>query len=181
MRIKMTSHRPVLLVTLALWASVASAFGLSGEAQGWLAGAGNPGRYGQAGLQYRPGLSFDIVPRRLDVELAATGRAGLEAWGADSLAGEAVVRPYRAWLRLRGARYEARAGLQKLAFGPGVLLRPLQWFDAIDPRDPTGTTGGVWGLLGRCWFPGNATAWAWGLIGNSGRRQWEVFESARLR
>lgn len=176
----MFTRLPAAVVfSLLLCSAVAPALRLSGEARGWLETGWRPGWTGRAGLQYRPDLSFDIVPNLLDAEAAATARAGLEAWGADSLAGEAAIRPYRAWLRLGGARYEARAGLQKLAFGPGVLLRPLQWFDAVDPADPTGTTDGVWGLLGRYWPAGNADIRGWILLGNSAPRAWDREGSER--
>jgi hypothetical protein len=33
-----------------------------------------------------------------------------------------------------------------MAFGPGMVLRPLAWYDTLDPRDPTGQTDGAEGL-----------------------------------
>jgi hypothetical protein len=78
---------------------------------------------------------------------------------------------------LFGERSEVRAGLQKVNFGSATLLRPLQWFDRLDPRDPLGMTAGVYGLLGRYYFQNNANLWGWGLVGNDKPKGWEQFGS----
>jgi hypothetical protein len=49
--------------------------------------------------------------------------------------------------------------LQKINFGSASMLRPLMWFDQMDPRDPLQLTDGVWGLLGRYYFLNNANIW----------------------
>jgi len=53
------------------------------------------------------------------------------------------------WIRLSTKQFELRAGLQKINFGSATLLRPLMWFDKIDPRDPLQLTDGVYALLAR--------------------------------
>jgi hypothetical protein len=53
------------------------------------------------------------------------------------------------------------------------MLRPLMWFDQMDPRDPLQLTDGVWGLLARYYFLNNTNIWLWGLYGNHERRGWE--------
>ena len=68
---------------------------------------------------------------------------------------------YRVWARFSQAQWEARVGLQKINFGTATLLRPLRWFDRIDPRDPLGLTRGVWGMLGRYYLLNNANLWLW--------------------
>jgi len=88
--------------------------------------------------------------------------------------GHIDLAPYRAWLRLSTSRFEARLGLQKLSFGSATLFRPLMWFDSLDPRDPLQLTDGVYGLLLRYYFAGNANVWAWGLYGNGDRRGFDV-------
>ena len=54
------------------------------------------------------------------------------------------------------------------------MLRPLMWFDKIDPRDPLQLTDGVWGLLARYYFLNNANIWLWGLYGNEKPKTWEI-------
>jgi hypothetical protein len=83
------------------------------------------------------------------------------------------VRLYRAWIRYSTQRSEIRAGLQQLNFGSATLLRPLQWFDGIDPTDPLRMTNGVWGILDRIYFENNSTLWLWGLYGNKDKRIWD--------
>lgn len=77
---------------------------------------------------------------------------------------------YRAWIRYYTGQLEIRAGLQKIDFGSSVMIRPVQWFNEIDPRDPLQLTGGVNALLGRYYFLNNSNLWVWGLYGNDGRR-----------
>ncbi len=81
---------------------------------------------------------------------------------------------YRAWVRYSSSHWELRAGLQKINFGSATLLRPLMWFDQIDPRDPLQLTNGVWGLLSRYYFPNNANLWLWALYGNEKPRPWDI-------
>ena len=78
--------------------------------------------------------------------------------------------PYRIWLRYLKKNWELRLGLQKIDFGSAQLLRPIQWFNQIDPRDPLGLTNGVYGLLIRHYFKNNSNLWLWGLYGNEKQR-----------
>jgi hypothetical protein len=97
----------------------------------------------------------------------------------DSIDTEWRVKPYRLWARVSLSRCEARVGLQKVNFGSATMLRPLQWFDRIDPRDPLAMTDGVYGFLTRYCFQNNANIWAWGLLGNSVPKGWEAIGSRR--
>jgi hypothetical protein len=70
-------------------------------------------------------------------------------------------KPYRLWGRIATESLELRLGLQKIAFGPGRVLRPLMWFDTFDLKDPTGQTEGV-GALRLRWYPwANLALWGW--------------------
>lgn len=82
---------------------------------------------------------------------------------------------YRLWVRYARDQLEVRVGLQKINFGSATLLRPLMWFDRIDPRDPLALTDGVYGVLVRRYFLNNANIWAWGLVGNDEAKGWEVY------
>lgn len=77
---------------------------------------------------------------------------------------------YRLWVRYAAPQWQVTAGLQKIDFGSASILRPLQWFNEIDPRDPIGLTRGVNGVVGRYVFLNNANIWLWGLYGNERRR-----------
>ena len=80
------------------------------------------------------------------------------------------IEPYRVWFRYQIKNWEFRVGLQKIDFGVAQLLRPIQWFNQIDPRDPLGLTNGVRGLLIRHYFKNNSNLWVWGLYGNEKQR-----------
>jgi hypothetical protein len=130
------------------------------------------------GLRYIPQLNSGLPLKndhKIDFEISANinGSAGFNPF--DSLKATGQIKPYRAWVRYSTQQFELRAGLQKLNFGSASLLRPLMWFDQIDPRDPLKLTDGVWGLLGRYYFLNNANIWLWGLYGNTKPRGWESF------
>jgi len=129
------------------------------------------------GVRYIPELSWGKSLREglaIDAEVAVKVASAGRVEGLDELLKDSRLKAYRLWLRCSGDRFEARLGLQKLNFGPAVLLRPLMWFDRIDPRDPLGLTDGVYGLLGRYYFLNNANLWIWGLYGNDEPRGWEL-------
>lgn len=155
--------------------------GFKGQAISWATvNPSNPFQ-SQGGLRYIPELSFEIPvgSLSLDGEFSANiwGSAGV--WANDSMTTDAEISPYRLWMRLSGEQFELRAGLQKINFGSAYMLRPLMWFDQIDPRDPLQLTDGVYGLLGRYYFLNNANIWLWGLYGNNETKGWEIFPSKR--
>ncbi|MGB8490409.1 MAG: hypothetical protein WCE64_05075, partial [Bacteroidales bacterium] len=99
--------------------------------------------------------------RKIDFEASANiyGSAGFHPFDSSGFDGQ--IKPYRLWARYSTDQLEIRAGLQKLNFGSASILRPLMWFDKIDPRDPLKLTDGVWGILGRYYFLNNADIWLW--------------------
>jgi len=129
-----------------------------------------------AGTRYIPQLNIGYDGRgkgKFDTELSLNihGAAGLNPFDSLYLSGR--IKPYRAWVRYSTDQLEIRLGLQKINFGSASILRPLMWFDQVDPRDPLKLTDGVWGLLGRYYFLNNANIWLWGLYGNKDPRGWE--------
>ena len=70
-------------------------------------------------------------------------------------------KPYRLWLRYSSEKIEARLGLQKIAFGPAMVLRSLAWFDTIDPKDPTGQTDAVEAFRLRLFPTSSLAFWLW--------------------
>lgn len=106
-----------------------------------------------------------------EISLNIYGNAAFHPF--DSAYFNGKLKPYRAWIRFSTDQFELRLGLQKINFGSASILRPLMWFDQIDPRDPLHLTDGVWALLGRYYFLNNANIWIWGLYGNNKPRGWE--------
>lgn len=91
------------------------------------------------------------------------------------------LNPYRAWARYINKQWEFRLGLQKIDFGSATLLRPLQWFNQIDPRDPLALTNGVYGLLMRYYFKNNTNIWLWGLYGNDKTRGFDALPTFKRK
>lgn len=131
---------------------------------------------GLLGGRYIPELNYSIKidsSETLDFE-ASANISGSAFFNADSSLSDGTISPYRLWARYTGKQYELRAGLQKIDFGSATILRPLQWFNQIDPRDPLQLTNGVYGLLGRYYFLNNANIWVWGLYGNEKTRGFDA-------
>ena len=118
---------------------------------------------------------------KLDFETSLNLNGSINSSGlhTDTVLGQ--LKPYRVWLRYSGENWELRAGLQKINFGSAKLFRPLMWFDAMDVRDPLQLTDGVYGFLGKYFFPNNSNLWLWGLIGNKNPKGYELFGSSELK
>lgn len=134
------------------------------------------------GGRYIPQVNYEIIPameRKIDFEFSANinGSFGLNPF--DSINADGNIKPYRLWGRFSTNQLEIRIGLQKINFGSASMLRPLMWFDQVDPRDPLQLTDGVWGLLGRYYFLNNVNIWLWGLYGNDGPKTWEIGQTTR--
>jgi len=125
-------------------------------------------------LNYNIGLDDDKL---LDFEASANivGDAGWRV--SDSATWHSKLSPYRLWTRYSSKQLEVRFGLQKINFGSATLLRPLMWFDQVDPRDPLQLTDGVYAALGRYYFMNNANLWVWILYGNDNVKGWEFVHS----
>ena len=128
-------------------------------------------------MRYIPTVSLErsLAPARsIDGELSLNAYGFGQSPGWRDLDATGHLKPYRVWARFKTSRFEGRVGLQKINFGSAVLLRPLRWFDSVDPRDPLQITDGVYGLLLREYFPGNFTMWVWGLYGNDKLKGFEI-------
>ncbi len=175
---------PVLLI-LAAPKSVCQETGFHGQAAGWTT-VNNSGSIGfQAGVRYLPQFLFNESLSKSKYHLS--GELSLDGYGSyTSQTGgtsnfDGSLKLYRSWLSFSGERYEIRAGLQKINFGSANILRPLMWFDRVDPRDPLHLTAGVAGVLGRYYFKNNANIWLWTLLGNDQTKGWETIPSDKWR
>ena len=163
-------------------AGVCGEWDLRGQLSFWLAAHDRPAREAALGVRYIPTLSFKVDLGRgsgLDAEASLNITGAAQGPSLGSLATSRAAKPYRLWIRFSTDRFEARAGLQKINFGSAMLLRPLMWFDRIDPNDPLQLTDGVYGLLLKYTFLDNANIWMWGLVGNDQTKGWETVPSNR--
>lgn len=152
-------------------------FRFSGQVSSWINASTGSTLPVWGGVRYIPQLNYSPKTGdrgNFDAELSANifGSAGLHPF--DTVTASGKIKPYRSWIRYSTDQLELRLGLQKLNFGSASMLRPLMWFDQLDPRDPLQLTDGVWGLLARYYFLDNASVWLWGLHGNNGRMGWDL-------
>jgi hypothetical protein len=155
-------------------------FHAKGKVIGWLTANASKSIKPQAGLRYIPTFSLEKTFEKgssLDFELSLNAYGTARFYALDDIRTDGDIDPYRLWARFSTSQFEARIGLQKINFGSATMLRPLMWFDSIDPRDPLQLTDGVYGLLLRYYFLNNANIWFWGLLGNDKPRGWEVLAS----
>jgi hypothetical protein len=136
------------------------------------------------GARYIPRLSYGFqldsaTAQRIDFEASALAAGSFSSRAFESGQFRGRVAPYRLWARYTRRQFEFRVGLQKIDFGAATLLRPLQWFNEIDPRDPLQLTNGVYGALVRYYFLNNANLWLWGLYGNEKTRGFDAVETNR--
>ncbi len=135
---------------------------------------------GLASLRYLPELMIDARIKG-QTDFTFVGSANLTATAARTVADEWLTDSnadlYRLWARLASPRLEFRVGLQKISFGSATLLRPLQWFDQLDPRDPLQITDGVEAGLFRYTALNNTNLSLWLLYGNDEVRGWDVVPS----
>ena len=133
-----------------------------------------------AGIRYLPELSYtQPLSERVFWSLLTAGNGSVHV--SSSRPPEQSLKLYRLHIRVAGAQSETRLGLQKISFGPAQLLRSLQWFDGIDPKDPLQITSGVYALRFRYSFLNNDNLWLWSLYGNSEPRSRDRFPTARFR
>ena len=134
------------------------------------------------GARYIPQLNLELPAgerKMVDFEASANLYGNIGMSDLTSYNWNGRIKPYRLWARYSGSQFELRAGLQKINFGSASILRPLMWFDQMDPRDPLQLTDGVWGLLGRYYFLNNANLWLWVLHGNHDPKGWEQLGTHR--
>lgn len=132
------------------------------------------------GGRYLPLLGLEVPlkkTRMIDFEVSANIYGSVSFNNFDSIATKGDIGLYRLWGRYTAKQIEVRLGMQKIDFGSAMLLRPLQWFDEIDPRDPLKFTNGVYAALGRYYFLNNANIWLWVLYGNENPRGFQIMGS----
>jgi hypothetical protein len=174
----------IFILLLKCLQGLSQSYGLEGQLSGWM--TVNPERsfQSQIGLRYIPALS---IGKEISEKYTLDSELSLNTYGAglispfDSININGKIKPYRMWVRFTSNQFEVRAGLQKINFGSATLLRPLMWFDRIDPRDPLQLTDGVYGILTRYYFLNNTNIWLWGLYGNKETKGWEVIPSDKKK
>ncbi len=152
-------------------------FNIKGQLSAWTNYNNNSSPPVNAGVRYIPSVNYGIRAKGdnlIDFEASANIFGSIGFHPFDTLSADGTLKPYRLWMRYSSDQFELRLGLQKINFGSASIIRPLMWFDQMDPRDPLHLTDGVWALLARYYFLNNANIWLWGLYGNNDPRGWEL-------
>ena len=151
---------------------------ISGQLSGWTTET-----YTQENWEHNTGLRYipevDIKQpinddSFMDAEISLNGYVASRNDGEEDY----DLELYRAKLRFATTQTETRVGLQKINFGPARLLRPLRWFDRLDPTDPLQMTDGVYALRFKYVALNNANLWLWVLYGNEDPKGYEVVPTA---
>jgi len=153
-------------------------WGFGGQLSAWVNEAEVDGHWeNNSGIRYIPQftLSRQISDDLLfDVELSLNGYVSYDSLDASD---NSDLDLYRFKIRMATAKMEARLGLQKISFGPALLLRSLKWFDRLDPRDPQKLTDGVYGFRYKYSALNNAGYWVWILMKNDDLKGLEFLPS----
>ena len=160
--------------------ALAQSLGIKGLVSGWSTFNFDYLDKPQLGLRILPEFYLEtpfFSKYTLDFEFSLNAYGAWQRNSSDFDTTQSDLKLYRVWTRFSSSQFEIRLGLQKINFGSATLLRPLMWFDSIDPRDPLQITDGVYGLLMRYYFLNNANLWVWGLYGNQNTKGWELFAS----
>ena len=155
--------------------------GFKGQFSSWLVTKPFDDFQSQLGARYIPELSYGYTFKEkyiLDADVSLK-MYGYGFYNGDSVTWDGDFDLFRGWVRFSYNKLNIRVGLQKISFGSAAMLRPLMWFDQIDPRDPLQLTDGVYSVLGRYYFPNNANIWLWLLYGNDKPKGWEIIPSSK--
>lgn len=170
-----------ILFVMAAGLSAQNTFNFDGQLSGIANYSPEAVAWGLLNGLYIPELNYDW---KLDTnQRSLYFEASANIWGSgyfysDSTRWEGNIEAYRVFARYTGNQVEFRQGLQKIDFGSAMILRPLQWFNEIDPRDPLAITNGVWAGLGRYYFLNNANIWVWGMLPSTNPRGLDLTKSA---
>ena len=171
-------HAIVLILLLLVFSGRAQErFQFKGQASAWTNFNSSNDLKLWGGIRYIPQIDFqlgDESKKLIGIEASANLNGTVGSLPFDTLYSTGKIKPYRVWARFSTPRLEIRAGLQKINFGSSTMIRPLMWFDKLDPRDPLQLTDGVWGILGRYYFLNNTNLWLWILYGNKTSKTWEM-------
>jgi hypothetical protein len=150
----------------------------SGQMSSWGTGIRFRNEWNEnAGIRYIPQFNFSYLIGKDD--LLNTELLFNTYYQADFHSDNFAFKYYRTILRYTSEQTDIQLGLQKINFGPAQLLRPLMWFDRVDPRDPIKLTDGVYALRYKYSFLNNSLVWLWCLYGNKDNEGYELLPTVK--
>jgi hypothetical protein len=174
-------YRVKLFVVILLMPSAvckSQDFNFKGQLSLWGIGIRSQNEWnGNSGLRYIPQFNYSFLLGEND--LLNTELLFNTYYETGSISRDYGCKSYRAIVRYTTAQTETQLGLQKIDFGPAQLLRPLMWFDRVDPRDPLKLTDGVYALRFKYSFLDNSLVWLWCLYDNTNNQGYEFFPTVK--
>lgn len=153
-------------------------FSLNGQISSWGTGVRAKEEWSKGyGLRFIPQINYSYYLNENDLLNAEVLLNSY--YTTDFITSESKLKIYRAIFRYTTAQSETQIGLQKINFGPARLLRPLMWFNRIDPRDPLKITDGVYSLRYKYSFLDNSLLWLWCLFGNTKNKGYELLSTEK--
>jgi len=119
----------------------------------------------QAILRYIPDYTIEKTfsnDYRLDFNVSVNAFINDQRHSGSDFSSSASL--YRINSQFKTSHSDIRLGLQKINFGPALLLRSLRWFDQLNPTDPLQLTDGVYGIRYRYFFLNNANLMVVGTV-----------------
>lgn len=154
----------------------------NGLISSWLNHSKYEGSYIQLGIRFLPSISVSHTlssTKSIEAEISFNTYGTSAYHSSEELNFMGEIKPYRLTLKYSSPRFEAKIGLQKISFGSASLLRPLMWFDRLDPRDPIQLTDGVYSLLLRSFISEKTNLWLWILYKNKETKGLEISPTER--
>jgi len=180
LKITVLQCRAILFVPLFLiLTGICKSQGLNfnGQLSAWATGIKSQNDWNEnSGIRYIPQFNYSYLLGEND--LLNTEVLFNTFYKTDFFLYDYAFKLYRAILRYTNAQTEIQLGLQKINFGPALLLRPLMWFDKTDPRDPLKLTDGVYALRYKYSFLDNSLLWLWFLYGNANIKGYELLPTS---
>jgi len=170
----------IILILAPFLTNAQDSLRINGQSSGWIGYAEHSSLPLQTGARYLPEIyyhKYTKIHNKLDFKFSFNLLGYTDFDLRDKHTTDGNFSAYRAWGRYSGKQFEIRAGLQKIDFGVSTILRPLMWFNTLDPNDPLQLTNGLWGILGRYYFLDNTNIWLWGLYGNHKLKGWESIQT----
>lgn len=180
LRLFIIQYRAILLISFILISAEdikCQGFDFKGQLSSWGMGSNLQNDLnGYFGIRYIPQFNYSYQVD--EHNLLNTEVLFNTYYSTDLNSHDYAFKFYRAIFRYTTAQTETQIGLQKINFGPAQLLRPLMWFDSVDPRDPLKLTDGVYAVRYKYNFIDNSNFWLWCLYGNRDTKGYEIYRTA---
>lgn len=127
-----------------------------------------------AKLLWQPELDWHVAfSDQIGIKLLASARSSVYPINPSSM----NTQLYRIWSSVNLKGYNLSLGLQRLNFGTADLIRPLQWFDGLNPLDDREETEAVRAVVINLPLGQNGSLKGWGIYSSNRLKGNEIYPS----